>query len=94
MTMIIGFVMIVILNTIGLVLIASEVFGLGLILESLTPDITAPGIIENLTNQTTVGEENEQSVKVGNPMVVRLLTDTMVLIKPNILNGEVRLFMM
>jgi hypothetical protein len=50
MTMIIGFVMIVILNTIGLVPIASEVFGLGLILESLTPDITAPGIIENLTN--------------------------------------------
>ncbi len=94
MTMIIGFVMIVILNTIGLVPIASEVFGLGLILESLTPDITAPGIIENLTNQTTVGEENEQSVKVGNLMVVRLLTDTMVLIKPNILNGEVRLFMM
>ena len=48
MAMIIGFVMSVIHHTIGPVRIASEVFGLGLILESLTPDITAPGIIENL----------------------------------------------
>lgn len=50
MTMIIGFVMIVTKNTIGLVRIASEVFGLDLIPQSLIPDITAPGITENLMN--------------------------------------------
>ena len=48
--MITTFVMIVTKNTIGLVLIASEVFGLDLIPQSLIPDITAPGIIGNLTN--------------------------------------------
>lgn len=48
MAMIIGFVMSVIHHTIGPVLIASEVFGLDLIPESLILDITAPGIIENL----------------------------------------------
>lgn len=92
--MITTFVMIVTKNTIGLVLIASEVFGLDLIPQSLIPDITAPGIIENLMSQTTVGEENEQNVRVGNPMVARLLTEDMVLIEPNILSDEDQLFMM
>lgn len=94
MAMIIGFVTIVIHHTIGLVPIVSEVFGLVLILPFLIPDIMAPGIIENLMSQIIVGEENEQNVKVGNPMVVRLLTEDMVLIEPNILNGKGRLFMM